>query len=82
MLAKVRMRLLVLLALLLPAGLAAQPAAQPLALDHVITWSFERDGRRPVVYRAGPMTLTLRGQRRGEMSRLLVTVAQRDMALS
>lgn len=74
------MRLLFLLALLLPTGLTAQPAARSLALDHVIVWSIDRDGRRPVVYRAGPMTLTLRGQRHGEMARLLLTVAQRGMA--
>jgi hypothetical protein len=74
------MRLLLLLALLLPAGLAAQPVVRPLVLDHGVTWSFDHDGRRPVVYRAGSMTLTLRGVRRGELTRLLLTVAQRGMA--
>jgi hypothetical protein len=74
------MRFLLLLALLLPAGLAAQPVVRPLVLDHAVTWSFDHDGRRPVVYRAGPMTLTLRGVRHGELTRLLLTVAQRGMA--
>lgn len=74
------MRLLLLLVLLLPTGVAAQLPARPLALDHVIAWSFDHDGRRPVVYRAGAMTLTLRGQRHGEFARLLLTVAQRGMA--
>jgi hypothetical protein len=75
------MRFLLLLILFLPAGLAAQPAARPLALNHVIAWSFDHDGRRPVVYRAGPMTLTFRGERRhGEFTRLLLNVAQRGMA--
>lgn len=74
------MRFLLLLALFLPTGLAAQPRAHLLALDHAVVWTFDRDGRRPVVYRAGPVTLTLRGQRRGDLTQLLLTVARRGMA--
>src|SRR3954466_12296060 len=74
------MRFLLLLAIFLPAGLVAQPAARPLALNHVVSWSFDHDGRRPVVYRAGPMTLTFRGERRSrELTRLRLTVDQRGM---